>query len=108
MFTCCVCFISCTSLTSPINYYKNEQVIETSSNADRGSNKSIKQLHTRIGESPILTLERVERQQAGVYQCTADNNVGDPVTVDMRLDVLCKYYFSSFFFKYLHKNLIVS
>lgn len=46
----------------------------------------------RIGDGPILTLERVERQQAGVYQCTADNNVGDPVTVDMRLDVLCKYF----------------
>lgn len=45
----------------------------------------------RIGDGPILTLDRVERQQAGVYQCTADNNVGEPVTVDMRLDVLCKY-----------------
>lgn len=45
----------------------------------------------RIGEGPILTLERVERQQSGVYQCTADNNVGDPVTVDMRLDILCKW-----------------
>ncbi|XP_053673831.1 protein amalgam [Anopheles nili] len=43
---------------------------------------------TKIGEGPVLSLERVERQQAGVYQCTADNNVGDPVTVDMRLDVL--------------------
>uniref|UniRef100_A0A182TEJ1 Ig-like domain-containing protein n=1 Tax=Anopheles melas TaxID=34690 RepID=A0A182TEJ1_9DIPT len=42
----------------------------------------------KIGEGPVLSLERVERQQAGVYQCTADNNVGEPVTVDMRLDVL--------------------
>lgn len=44
----------------------------------------------RIGDGPILTLERVERDQAGIYQCTADNSVGEPVTVDMRLDVLCK------------------
>lgn len=33
----------------------------------------------------------MERQQAGVYQCTADNGVGEPVTLDLRLDVLCKY-----------------
>uniref|UniRef100_A0A182M779 Ig-like domain-containing protein n=1 Tax=Anopheles culicifacies TaxID=139723 RepID=A0A182M779_9DIPT len=49
-----------------------------------GTGKSV----AKIGEGPVLSLERVERQQAGVYQCTADNNVGDPVTVDMRLDVL--------------------
>lgn len=47
---------------------------------------------SRIGEGPILTLERVERQQSGVYQCTADNNVGEAATVDMRLDVLCKFF----------------
>lgn len=45
---------------------------------------------SRIGEGPILTLERVERQQSGVYQCSADNGVGEAATVDMRLDVLCK------------------
>ncbi|CRK88608.1 CLUMA_CG002357, isoform A [Clunio marinus] len=49
-----------------------------------GSGKSL----ARIGEGPILTLEKVERLQSGVYQCTAENNVGEPVTVDMRLDVL--------------------
>ncbi|XP_065202964.1 lachesin-like isoform X2 [Planococcus citri] len=35
-----------------------------------------------------ITLEKVDRHQAGVYQCTASNGVGDPVTVDMQLDVL--------------------
>ncbi|KAI5743754.1 hypothetical protein M8J77_021820 [Diaphorina citri] len=38
-----------------------------------------------------ITLEKVDRHQAGVYQCTATNGVGDPVTVDMTLEVLCKY-----------------
>ncbi|XP_026685068.1 lachesin-like, partial [Diaphorina citri] len=36
-----------------------------------------------------ITLEKVDRHQAGVYQCTATNGVGDPVTVDMTLEVLC-------------------
>lgn len=54
-----------------------------------GTGKSL----ARIGEGPILTLERVERQQSGVYQCTADNSVGEAATVDMRLDVLCKLEF---------------
>ncbi|XP_049963885.1 lachesin-like isoform X1 [Schistocerca serialis cubense] len=35
-----------------------------------------------------ITLEKIDRHQAGVYQCTANNGVGDPVTVDMTLDVL--------------------
>ncbi|XP_021925523.1 lachesin-like isoform X1 [Zootermopsis nevadensis] len=35
-----------------------------------------------------ITLNKVDRHQAGVYQCTASNGVGDPVTVDMQLDVL--------------------
>jgi len=58
-----------------------------SMSSQSGANKST----ARIGDGPILTLEKLERQQAGVYQCTADNGVGEPVTVDMRLDVLCKY-----------------
>uniref|UniRef100_A0A1B6E7S8 Ig-like domain-containing protein n=1 Tax=Clastoptera arizonana TaxID=38151 RepID=A0A1B6E7S8_9HEMI len=35
-----------------------------------------------------ITLEKIDRHQAGVYQCTASNGVGEPVTVDMQLDVL--------------------
>lgn len=58
----------------------------TNFHSQSGSGKSM----ARIGEGPILTLEKVERLQSGVYQCTAENNVGEPVTVDMRLDVLCK------------------
>jgi hypothetical protein len=38
-----------------------------------------------------ITLNKVDRHQAGVYQCTASNGVGEPVTVDMQLDVLCEY-----------------
>lgn len=52
-----------------------------------------------------MTLEKVERQQAGVYQCTADNNVGEPVTVDMRLDVLCKSIIFDNFFLHCKKAL---
>lgn len=46
---------------------------------------------TRIGEGSILTLERIERHQAGIYQCSADNGVGEPVTLEMKLDILCEY-----------------
>ncbi|XP_054285178.1 protein amalgam-like [Macrosteles quadrilineatus] len=35
-----------------------------------------------------ITLERVERHHAGVYQCSASNGVGAPVSVDLKLDVL--------------------
>lgn len=51
---------------------------------------------TRIAEGPILTLERIERHQSGVYQCTADNGVGEPVSMEMKLDILCKYTGSIF------------
>lgn len=37
-----------------------------------------------------ITLEKVERHHAGVYQCSASNGVGSPVSVDLRLDVLRK------------------
>ncbi|KAG8325284.1 hypothetical protein J6590_071538 [Homalodisca vitripennis] len=35
-----------------------------------------------------ITIERVDRHHSGLYQCTASNGVGPPVTVDLQLDVL--------------------
>ncbi|KAG8231169.1 hypothetical protein J437_LFUL004998 [Ladona fulva] len=37
-----------------------------------------------------ISLDRVDRHQAGVYRCTANNGVGEPVFVDMTLNVLCR------------------
>lgn len=45
----------------------------------------------RSQEGFSISLDRVDRHQAGVYQCTASNGVGNPVTVDMQLDILCEY-----------------
>ncbi|XP_044743694.1 lachesin-like isoform X2 [Chrysoperla carnea] len=42
----------------------------------------------RVRDGFSITLDHVDRHQAGVYQCTADNGVGQPVTVDMQLHVL--------------------
>lgn len=44
----------------------------------------------RSQEGFSISLDRVDRHQAGVYQCTASNGVGNPVTVDMQLDILCE------------------
>ncbi|KAJ8912278.1 hypothetical protein NQ315_016776 [Exocentrus adspersus] len=41
--------------------------------------------------TPVLTLERVDRHQAGVYQCMASNGVGEDVTEQIVLHVLCEY-----------------
>lgn len=53
---------------------------------------SIKDSHSQyhLSESPTLTLERVDRNHAGIYQCLADNGVRDAVHVDIELTVLCK------------------
>lgn len=45
----------------------------------------------KMVEGFSITLEMIDRHQSGVYQCTASNGVGDPVTVDMQLDVLCEF-----------------
>lgn len=49
-----------------------------------------------MGEGSILTLERVDRNHAGTYQCNADNGVRDAVQVDMVLKVLCELCNSCF------------
>ena len=38
----------------------------------------------------MLTLDRITMEDAGIYQCTAENGVGKPVSLDMKLDVLCE------------------
>ncbi|XP_063910469.1 limbic system-associated membrane protein isoform X2 [Zophobas morio] len=38
--------------------------------------------------TPVLTLDRVDRHQAGVYKCTASNGVGEDVTEEINLHVL--------------------
>ena len=43
-----------------------------------------------LSDSSTLVLTGVERPHAGVYQCTADNGVRDPVQADIHLTVLCK------------------
>lgn len=42
----------------------------------------------------MLAMERISMSDAGVYQCTAENGVGKPVSLDMKLDVLCELMFA--------------
>lgn len=38
----------------------------------------------------VITINNVQRQHAGIYHCTAANDVGQPVTGEIALHVLCK------------------
>lgn len=40
--------------------------------------------------TPVLSLDRVDRHQAGIYQCIASNGVGEDITEQIVLHVLCK------------------
>ncbi|XP_018335974.1 peroxidasin homolog, partial [Agrilus planipennis] len=42
--------------------------------------------------SPTLNLDRVDRHQAGIYECTASNGVGEDVTEQIVLHVLLERY----------------
>lgn len=50
--------------------------------------------------TPVLTLNSVDRHQAGVYQCTASNGVGEDVTQQIVLHVLCKRFRLLFLFPF--------
>lgn len=47
-------------------------------------------LYKKLSDGSVLTLDRIKINDAGIYQCTAENGVGKPVSLDMKLDVLCK------------------
>ncbi|KAJ4447385.1 hypothetical protein ANN_09391 [Periplaneta americana] len=70
--------------------YKEWTLIEFSYSVPPLHSDNILPTGEKAIEGFSITLDKVDRHQAGVYQCTASNGVGDPVTVDMQLDVLWK------------------
>ncbi|PSN41573.1 hypothetical protein C0J52_25006 [Blattella germanica] len=62
----------------------------------RGEDDNILPTGEKAIEGFSITLDKVDRHQAGVYQCTASNGVGEPVTVDMQLDVLLTWWAKGF------------
>lgn len=46
---------------------------------------------TQEDESGLLTIHDVTRAHAGLYQCTANNGIGPPATVDVQLVVQCEF-----------------
>lgn len=51
----------------------------------------LQNVYKKLTDGAVLTLDRIKVNDAGIYQCTAENGVGKPVSLDMKLDVLCKY-----------------
>lgn len=39
-----------------------------------------------------LTIENARRDDAGVYTCVVSNSVGDKVSNQLKVDILCKFY----------------
>ena len=46
----------------------------------------------KIETGYMLKINHVDRQHAGTYQCFADNGIGQAVTAEVQLHVLCTYY----------------
>ncbi|KAF7266154.1 hypothetical protein GWI33_020524 [Rhynchophorus ferrugineus] len=51
--------------------------------------------------TPVLTLDKVDRHQAGIYECVATNGVGNDVKDQILLHVLCLYIKTAFTFNNL-------
>ena len=49
---------------------------------------------TRLSDNTIVTmpLKITGRKDAGDYRCTADNGVGNPLTEDVSIIVLCEFF----------------
>lgn len=46
---------------------------------------------TQEDESGLLTIHNVTRAHAGLYQCTANNGIAPPASVDVQLVVQCEF-----------------
>lgn len=46
---------------------------------------------TQEDESGLLTIHNVTRAHAGRYQCTANNGIAPPASVDVQLVVQCEF-----------------
>lgn len=46
---------------------------------------------TQEDESGLLTIHNVTRAHAGLYQCTANNGITPPASVDVQLVVQCEF-----------------
>ena len=49
---------------------------------------------TRLSDNRVVTMPliNINRHDARVYRCTAENGVGTPSSRDVTIDVQCKYY----------------
>jgi hypothetical protein len=52
-------------------------------------------LNLPAGNTSVLNLQNINRNQAGNYQCTASNDVSSKTSVVVNVDVKCKYYIST-------------
>jgi hypothetical protein len=44
------------------------------------------------GSTSVLSLQNINRNQAGNYQCTASNDISNKISVVVYVVVQCKYY----------------